>query len=61
MATNYGILGPLIHPESYKQDPSIAATWYEFTVYMCRLAKERPDFAEWLFRLLIDGHPPTMH
>jgi hypothetical protein len=61
VASNYGILGPLIHPECYKQDPRIAATWYEFTVYMCRLAKERPDFAEGLIRLLMDGECPTMH
>jgi hypothetical protein len=62
MASNRGILGPLdptyVAP---KVDPRIAETEYEFTVYMCRLAKGRPDFAEGLFRLLMDGQPPTMH
>jgi hypothetical protein len=57
----FGILSPVIHPEHYPADSRIAATEYEYTVYMCRLAKERPDFAESLFRLLIDGQPPTMH
>jgi hypothetical protein len=57
----FGILGPLIRSEDFASNPRIAATEYEFTVYMCRLAKERPDFAEWLFRLVIDGQPPTMH
>jgi hypothetical protein len=57
----FGILGPIIHPEHYPADSRIAADWREFTVFMCRLAKERPDFAEWLFRLVIDGQPPTKH
>jgi hypothetical protein len=57
----FGVLGPVIHPDRYAVDPRVAVTEYEFTVYMCRLAKERPDFAERLFDLIMDGQPPTMH
>jgi hypothetical protein len=60
MATNYyGILGPLIRPEHYPiQDSRIAATWYEYTVYLCRLAKERPELID---RFFIDEERLTMH
>jgi hypothetical protein len=57
----FGVLGPLIQFEHYPADSRIAATEYEYTVYMCRLAKERPDFAEWLFRLFMNGERPTEH
>jgi hypothetical protein len=47
-----------VAPES---DPRIAETEYEFTVYMARLAKRRPDFKESLFRLIEDSQPQTRH
>jgi hypothetical protein len=60
MPTNYfGILGPLdyryVEP---KPDPRIAATWYEYAVYIARLVKERPELID---RLFIDDERLTMH
>jgi hypothetical protein len=60
MASNYyGILSPLdpryVAP---KVDPRIAATWYEYTLYMCRLAKQRPELID---RFFIDEERLTMH
>jgi hypothetical protein len=54
----FGVLGPLVHPEHYPADSRIAATWYEYTVYLCRLLKERPELID---RLLIDEERLTMH
>jgi hypothetical protein len=55
----FGILGPLDHRYvEPKPDSRIAATWYEYTIYMCRLAKERPELVD---RLFFDEERLTMH
>ena len=54
----FGILGPLIHPEHYPADSRIAATWYEYTVYLCRFLKQRPELID---RFLIDEERLTKH
>jgi len=47
-----------VAPES---DPRIAADHNEFIGFMCRLAKQRPDFNERLIRLIMDAQAPTKH
>jgi hypothetical protein len=55
----FGILGPQIHPEHYAiQDSRIAASWYEYTLYVVRLAKERPELVD---RFFIDEERLTKH
>ena len=57
----FGVLGPLVHPEHYPADSRIAATWYEYTIYLCRLLKERPERAELIDRFFFDEERLTMH
>jgi hypothetical protein len=53
----WGVLGP--DPERLrKPDPRVAADWYEYTVYLSRLAKERPELMD---RFFLDDERLTMH
>jgi hypothetical protein len=58
MTKTFGILGPLVHPEHYPVDSRIAASWREYIIFACRLAKERPELID---RFFIDDERLTMH
>jgi hypothetical protein len=57
----FGVLGPLIHPEHYPVDSRIAASWSDYTAFLCRLLKERPERAELIDRFFFDPERLTMH
>jgi hypothetical protein len=56
MATNYGILRPLIHPEKY--DPRIAESEVQFYCFACELEIER---GQTLYPAITDEQLETKH
>jgi hypothetical protein len=58
MASNFGILGPVIHPEHYKQDRRIASSEVEFYCFACELEIER---GETIYPAITDEQLETKH